>query len=381
MSTTLDRQPTPTVSGPSNAMASTTHHSSHRRLLATGAGAAIATAPVDAIIVPAAREASGLAVAVALADHLDATLVVLCSRDAQAAQVRALWRGNPRVWAADVHGPNNVLPRFRTTLVVRDTPFQRRPDTPVKRNLGLALTRMIGWERAFFLDDDIDGIDPASLREGAGMLDRHDVVGQRNIGFPDNSVVCHAHRETGHRQEAFLGAGAMLFRGARAATAFFPAIYNEDWFFVLDRNRLARCAAHGEFAQRAYDPYADPRRAAREEFGDCLAEGIFALLDAGRPIDDADEDYWRDFLAGRAALIEQIRTDLTASDVPRTRRARIADALGAATYSLGLIKPAQCVRYLSAWRYDLELWRRFTAGLPRGLNPRAALGYLGLRAA
>ena len=354
-------------------------HASHRRLLTT-ASTTTTTAPVDAVVVPAARDAAGLAAAVGLAERLDAILVVLCSREAEAAQVKALWRNHARVWAADV-GPNNVLPRFRTTMVLRDTLFQRRPDTPVKRNLGLALTHMTGWERVLFLDDDIDGVEPDALGQAAGLLDRHEVVGLRNAGFPDNSVVCHANRETGHEQDAFIGGGAMLFRGSRAATAFFPAIYNEDWFFLLNSDRLAGCAAHGEFAQREFDPYADPRRAAQEEFGDCLAEGIFALLDAGRPIAEADPDYWRVFLDSRAALIDRILSDLTASDVPRARRARIADALGAAGYSLRKIEPALCVRYLTAWHYDREIWRRFTTGLPQNLTTRAALAYLGLRPA
>jgi hypothetical protein len=367
MSATLDKQARPA------------HHASHRSLLATAPGPA-GTAPVDAVIVPAARAAAGLTAAVGLADRLDATLVVLCSRDAEAAQVRAQWRGHARLWAADV-GPSNVLPRLRTSLVLRDTLFQRRPDTPVKRNIGLALTRMTGWERVLFLDDDIDGVEPGALGEAAGLLDRYEVVGLRNAGFPDNSVVCHAHRQTGHEQDAFIGGGAMLFHRSRAATAFFPAVYNEDWFFLLDENRLARCAAHGSFAQREFDPYADPRRAAQEEFGDCLAEGIFTLLDAGRPIAEADALYWRVFLDSRAALIDRIRADLTASDVPRARRAAIADALSAAAYSLSRIEPALCVRYLAAWRYDRAIWSRFTAGLPEGLTTRAALAYLGLRPA
>jgi hypothetical protein len=368
VSATRNRQPQPI------------HHSSHRRLLATGP-ATRTTTRVDAVIVPAARAASGLAAAADLADGLGAELVVLCSRDVRAADVKARRRADQHVWAADIGGPNNVIPRFRSTMVLRGTPFHRRPDTPLKRNIGLALTRMTGWERVLFFDDDIDDVKPGELGEAAALLDDHEVVGLTNTGFPDNSVVCHANRATGHRQDAFIGAGAMLFHRSRAATAFFPAVYNEDWFFLLDDDGLASCAAHGEFAQREYDPFADPRRAAQEEFGDCLAEGIFTLLDSGRPITAADDLYWRVFLDARAALIERISTDLTASDVPRHRRAKIAAALDAATCSLDLIKPSLCTRYLAAWHYDLTLWRRFTAGLPQGLTTRAALAYLGLIAA
>jgi hypothetical protein len=60
-------------------------------------------------------------------------------------------------------------------------------------------------------------------------------------------------------------------------------------------------------AQTPYDPFIDPFRARYEEFGDCLGEGLFALLDDGHPVSAAlDADYWRAFLADRAQLLERI---------------------------------------------------------------------------
>ena len=54
--------------------------------------------------------------------------------------------------------------------------------------------------------------------------------------------------------------------------SFFPNIYNEDWFFVLDAGkRLQQVATVGQVIQDPYDPYR-PERARAEELGDVLAK-------------------------------------------------------------------------------------------------------------
>ena len=76
---------------------------------------------------------------------------------------------------------------------------------------------------------------------------------------------------------------------------FFPEQYNEDWFF-FSRLTARRDLAHVGYATQApYDPFADPVRAQQEEFGDLLAEGLYALfenqpeeMDYFRRLDEAD---------------------------------------------------------------------------------------------
>jgi hypothetical protein len=60
---------------------------------------------------------------------------------------------------------------------------------------------------------------------------------------------------------------------ATEGASFFPDIYNEDWFYLLDDDRLRPVTLVGEAIQPAYDPYRDPCRAQVEESGDDLAEG------------------------------------------------------------------------------------------------------------
>ena len=203
------------------------------------------------------------------------------------------------------------------------------------------------------------------------------VVGLDNKGFADNSVVCHANRDTGGRQGTFIGAGAMLFRGERA-TSFFPHIYNEDWFFLLDGDHLTRCAVHGEFKQDVFNPYGDRARAASQEFGDCLAEGLFALLDDNRSLADASLRFWADFLAYRGTFISRAQSRLAgAPGIHPVRRSQIGNSLKAAYDSLEEITPGYCVEYLDAWRRDSQRWRAWVEKLPRDLSVDEARLYLG----
>jgi hypothetical protein len=349
----------------------------HRRLLRR-ADAPTGRARVDAVIVPAARHASRLLPALRLAADLECPLVALCSHDADAGAVReAAWGVDATVVAVDVRDVR-TLPALLTTAVLAETPFTRRTDTSMKRNLGLALARMTGWDRVLFLDDDISGVDADAVMRGAALLAGGGVVGLDNVGYADNSVVCHANRDTGGEQSTFVGAGAMLVPGSRA-TSFFPDVYNEDWFFLLDGQRLVDVAVHGTFAQAVFDPYVNPSRAGAEEFGDCLAEGIFALLDDGLTAAHADRRFWQDFLAERDALIETIMRRLPAVRKSEFRREQMAAALRAARASLRQIEPKLCFDYLAAWRHDRDRWGDWVAALPRGLTVEQALARLDVK--
>jgi hypothetical protein len=160
-------------------------------------------------------------------------------------------------------------------------------------------------------------------------------------------------------------------------TSFFPDVYNEDWFFLLDDKGLRPTAVTGVAVQKPYDPFANVRRARVEEFGDCLAEGVFALLDDGKSIDAADETYWKAFLAGREEMITGIIREAERS--PAGTRPMIA-ALKAARGRCQIIRPDLCVLYLKALRHDREVWREFVEQHParNAGGSEKALAALGL---
>ena len=324
------------------------------------------THPLDAILVPIAHPTGYLAKAIAIAAQLDCPLVALCSQQADAAEAVRMAAGSGiELLAVDTDAvPADLLPQFETAAVLANAGIEYRRDTSAKRNLALLLANFTGWERVFFLDDDITVPDPHDLQRAAQLLDEYETVGLTIADYPDNSVVCHAFRETGGEQATFLGGGALAVRTS-TLPSFFPNVYNEDWFFLLDGDKLGRSARIGVANQTKYDPYDSESRARIEEFGDGLAEGVFWLLDQNQGLDHATAGYWRESLDRRWRFITEIIERVDRADQPVDRTRRMRAALLAARHRCEQIKPALCVDYLRAWLDDGERWRTHVARLRR----------------
>jgi hypothetical protein len=346
------------------------HHGSHRRLLAR-ADAAPQGRTLDAIVVPSARPVGSLDNVIALARHAKCTLVVLCSGRSRAGEVAARAGGDSRVTAIDVAGARRILPALETTALHRSSQPHQPGDISVKRNLGLILARSAGWRRILFLDDDIEVPRPADLAEVAAVASGFDAVGLDNVGFHDNSVVCHAYRHIGGRQDTFIGGGAMVVR-PHATVSFFPEIYNEDWLFFLRNTSLGSVASHGTVIQQPFDPFDSPSRAASQEFGDCIAEGIYWLLDHGSPIRHADAAYWHRALQRRRSFIDLIRLRMVNAPDPAGARRSILASLDAARDAHAFITPKVCAGYMQAWHRDRAAWRRYLRSYEPTPVPRSA---------
>lgn len=348
-------------------------------------------ATLDAIIVPASRPAESLATAVDLAKAIGCELVILCSFHTDLADVRELFRARslPGATAVSVpEGYTHPLLNFATTRWARDGGGKRvcagrNSDLSTKRNIGLLLARMLGWNRIFFMDDDIREIradailDTVSLLRTEGPLgDRYRTAAMMVRDFPDNSVVCHARRAINEYQDVFVS-GSVLAVDTKASFGFFPDIYNEDWlFFYWDAaaKRLAKSSSSAR--QLPYDPFEDPQRAASQEFGDVIAEGLYSLLHSGQGTESADEQYWSAFLSDRNRILEQIKQR---SYKARTEiRQKMTKAVAAAKEQLREIEPDMCVSYAQAWRDDLGRWARRLETLPTPGSIEKALEELNL---
>ncbi|ROP38131.1 hypothetical protein [Saccharothrix texasensis] len=359
------------------------HHASHGKLLTTVDVQDCPPGAVDAIVVPTNRPWRYLGTAADVAAALGRPLLVLTSGTAAPDRAAKLARTRGvEMLVVDVGAlPASLMPRLSATAkVLSSTEFLRHTDTSFKRNLGLLVSRVVGWERVAFLDDDITVPTPSDLDAAAGLVSEgYAAVGLEVGGFPDNSVVCHAHRETGGDQGTFIGGGALVI-GRESMTSFFPTIYNEDWFFLLDDAGLRRSAITGRVEQKPYDPFANESRAQMEEFGDCLAEGVFALLDDDGGFEAAaDEGYWSDFLHGRMALIDGILDRIRSRGRRDDEALRMEIALRAARKRCEAIPPSLCVRYLKALAQDRRTWAAHVATFPQGaVDLRGAVAALGL---
>lgn len=357
------------------------HHGSHRDLLWSGDH--VQRRSIDAIIVPTARRPAYLSEAAALAEALGCTLVTLHSKQWTSAD-KAVPR-LPRsvdIMAIDVPDPAQLnLPDWQTAQYLPDKIFPRlakypRTDLSAKRNLGLVLSRLLGWSAVMFLDDDITQVDPEDVRQASGLLDAHDAVGLHVGGFADHSVVCRAFRDAGGRQQSFIGGGALVVQSDRMRS-FFPEIYNDDWFFLLDGHKeLQSVAATGHALQYPYDPFR-PDRARAEEFGEVLAEGIYWLLDQNLSIADADDAHWTSDLRVRKQFIERVQAMVAADKaLDAAEKARRTESLQGSLGRLKLITPRLCGSYLRAWQADQDAWRRHIDALPMRVPLIDALGML-----
>ncbi len=368
-------------------------HPTHAELIGPAQTPALAfpdRIALDAIIVPASRPAENLETAVGLAEAAGCHLVLLCSFQADTNDVRDLLTKRSFRSATVIQIPLNYTHpcfEFKTTHWVNSGPARvvctaRYSDLSIKRNIGLALARMLGWQRVLFLDDDIRKVSVTALAGTVSLLGaagprgvRYRTAGMTVSDYPDNSVVCHARRCVGEDQDVFVS-GSVLAVDCSAPFGFFPDIYNEDWlFFYQDaaEERLANSNFKAE--QLAYNPFANPQRAAAEEFGDVIAEGLYALLHSKQGLESADHEYWRMFLADRNRVLDKIVRRLP--NVP-DRQSDIEKAIAGAGEKLNEIRPSMCVGYLMAWQSDLKRWEGRLAKLPRTDSIREAADALNL---
>jgi hypothetical protein len=346
-------------------------------------GTASASAKFDAIVVPTHRPAHRLRASIDLAKRTKRPLIIMCSRAVtQDDAIRRAKEAKIEAFAFNMPTGNPLKIDFSTS---RDAELSaaspdRDRDLSMKRNIGLVIARLLRWDRLMFLDDDIYRVGQRHVTALAAALENHKVsalIPKR--GFPDNSVVCHAHRLGGGSQDVFASASGIGVRCDRADLTFFPNLYNEDWFFFAEEAAKHRIKPVGESYQRKYDPYDSPGRAAWEEFGDLLAEGLYLRLDIGEGIWDVDTSYWGYFIERRRRFHQRVAESLDSVGPERRDEAgRAAKSILAAQDQLENITPGLCMKFMRNWEADLAEWRSYLADLPHLGTVEAAFDYLGI---
>ncbi len=372
------------------------HGQSHASLLRDVSSSYVAPSRsrLDAIVVPAARPASALQNIIDLSAAVSVPLVILCSRQASVDQVAERVEKTLGAHALVVDVPLGYeLPHqehLTSAQLFQEALADRSSDLSIKRNIGLLLGRLRGWRKILFVDDDISHLRPADVGRLTSTLDRHPVASMTTRRFPDNSVVCHARRLAGFEQDVFVSGAVLGVQLQHQALSFFPDIYNEDWFFFA-RRAAHRCLPKvGEVRQLVYDPFADQQRAAREEFGDLLAEGLYALFDAAPGLDFDEQmaiarksSYWREFKDVRLETIQATLDGLWQAQwrdeiILDPTVVNAEDALHIAEKQTTSISAELCVDYLDGWLQDERSWQKHLQGLDHGIDERYGLAELGL---
>jgi hypothetical protein len=324
-------------------------------------------AAVDALVVPFTREARHIDTAARLAADTGCLLVVLSSKEANPVAIRErISRKAGLVRSVLIHMEDGYrLPGLNLETSdqesLHDANAHRTSDLSVKRNIGLLLAKMLGWAEIVFLDDDIRQISEKSLRQLSSQLRRQPVAGFRSRDFPDNSVVCHAARLSGLGQDVFVSGAALGVACTQETLPFFPQIYNEDWLFFAEYVAAGRLGAAGDVRQLEYDPFRTPERARREEFGDLIAEGLFALLEEGRGPEEAVLPFWERYVQTRQDFLNRVDQRLARNDHRGASRALVS--VEAAMEMHDHITPALCAEFVRLWQYDRASWNKYLTGL------------------
>jgi hypothetical protein len=348
---------------------------------------------LDAIIVPASRPASFLQPAIELAADLGVFLVVLCSKQTKIEQVARRVARTPRARSLIVPIPegwmHSEFPSRTSANEFRRANAHRLSDLSAKRNLGLLLARLRGWNKIAFVDDDITLSRTDNIARLAGQLDNHQVAGMRVSRFPDNSVVCHARRLAGFAQDVFVTGAVLGVHCNSLPLSFFPDIYNEDWFFFAEEAATRTLPRVGHAKQAEYDPFDTPDRARCEEFGDLLAEGLYALIGDKDPtmpfanqLCGTSATYWSRFIDARYQLMAETKSNLYRFTYPGVGNGFVSaaiDSLRAAENQLDTITPDLCVDFVMAWQDDRAQWQSFSNGVNNVGNIRAAVDFLELK--
>ncbi len=330
-------------------------------------------------MVAAGRPTRQLAPAVELAARLGCHLVAVCSGQVRSEGIAALASEWPGLQWHSVHLPDGYdhpLLAFVSSRLAEVKDGRYGPMN-TKRNIGLLLARMLGWRTVLFLDDDIFDVPEALVRRAAAGLGTLAAIGLAVFDWPDNSVVCHANRIGGPQQDVFVGGSALLVDTTQQFS-FFPKIYNEDWLFLFDWIAAARVGRVGSVRQSRYNPFEDPERAASEEFGEVIAEGMIDLLHRHLPLVQlTDPDYWRTFLLRRREFIGRAADRITAQ-AQQPVHAAAQFALAAAERRRSEVTPTWCVSYLQTWRIDAHVWAERIGALNRVDRFSSATAFLNL---
>lgn len=394
----------------------------------------------DAIIVPQGRPEEHIIRAARLAGKIGSTLISLCSHRADVGDVANFigkMPDGPASWYAVDVPPGYSIPDVDLVSDKEIPDFARKPETwnlSDKRNVGLAIGKMIGAERIFFLDDDIDMSADTLLSVALALQDNGNVQnyisGPKCGGYSDNSAFIHVkaaleefHMPTqrfeyrGRGKNNFLIPGKTVTTGMLSGNSLavnpmkvlehFPRqIYNEDWlmmYYVL-KSKHAFLAPNCECSQDAYDPFR-PGRAREEEFGEIVALGLYEDMRTYRPQDTSalvkrdfsDPRSWDVMIRERKdenlEMMEAIGAErdlkyfedhpefappfpsLTMyEDHQETLKNTLREGLEVAE----LMNGNMIVDYLRAWREDQARWVKMTERLPKAETIKMALSRLAL---
>jgi len=223
-------------------------------------------------------------------------------------------------------------------------------DLPQKRNYAIWFSIYNKFTKILFIDDDIRGISSSLLERGASNLDRYTIVGCFVENFPDTSIVGHLEISSGNEIKCFIS-GSFLFIKPFNTYSFFPLIYNEDWIFMVQYIINKEVCSIGTIYQVPYDPFTSQQKIIFQEFGEIIAEGLFAIINKKLFEFRYNYDLWCEILSNRQNLLFKLKKIISNS-----LQKQLLDTAIEQNYK---IHPRDCIDYIKLLEDDIFSWRIF----------------------
>ena len=223
-------------------------------------------------------------------------------------------------------------------------------DLPKKRNFIIQHALLKHHKRILLVDDDIRTINASCLAAGAICLDNYAQAGCFVDDFLNTSVLGHLERAAGEHVAPFLS-GSFLFVKPVEALGFFPCLYNEDWLFMLPHVLNGSICSFGSINQVPFDPFDDIARPLFQEFGEIIAEGLYALFAGKQYSRRHEKETW-------LGILEQRKRNLTSLSyrLPQLKHKKIIAAMLEANSN---ITAEDCSTFVRDWETDLKSWQSY----------------------
>ena len=227
--------------------------------------------------------------------------------------------------------------------------FSQKSDLAAKRNYALWYSKIHGFSKILFLDDDIRGITTSMIQLGASCLRNFVLCGPFIDDFPDLSIIEHIANDLRENVSLlFISGGALFVRINTDNIGFFPPLYNEDWLFILPHLTAKKITVLGSIYQESYDPFADSSKAMFQEVGELIINGLFSLVQSNAYAFRHNQEIWEQTIISRKNWL------LRLLNKSRIKQHKLCIIKALEAYEN--LEAIHCSQFIYDWERDLEFW-------------------------
>ena len=248
-------------------------------------------------------------------------------------------------------------------------------NTGLVRNYEIMLSKVIGFQKVVFVDDDVSIKNPELLRATFRMLEHVDFVGARIGGLADQSIIGHVGLRQGDPElPEFVSGGFMGFR-LESVMEPFMNYYNEDWIWILMHKTASYAMTPAKIIHQTFHSMVrnGSNRAIRQEMGEMLLEGVWNVAPSRNLPLLTVRSVWKRVIADRVFWIHDI------AEKCRQQNDRVGVAIATALLRhASTISPSLLAAIFEQYFALLPKWRSILKATSRLAIPKKVKKDIGL---